>query len=216
MQPPFECRTKSAILNAAERLFASYGFEGASLRTITAEAGANLGAVNYHFQTKGGLILEVLKRMFKPVNEERLRLLGEAEARAKGNPAPVEAILDALFRPPLALVNMPSDAGWFYPRLLAFCLTEPGSYLKPLVAEEFAQRTGRFVSALEHACPGLTQEEVRWRFHFAMGAFINTVGNPQVLEIASQGMCRIENIDETLNRLVHYCAAGFRAGITKA
>ena len=46
--------TKNAILDTAERLFATHGFEATSLRTITAEAKANLGAVNYHFTSKDG------------------------------------------------------------------------------------------------------------------------------------------------------------------
>src|ERR1700722_14976319 len=105
----YECRTKTAILDAAERLFASYGFEGTSLRTITAEAHANLGAVNYHFTSKSGLILAVLKRMFQPVNQERLRLLGELEMKAKEKPLEIEEILEALFRPPVELVNRGGD-----------------------------------------------------------------------------------------------------------
>jgi AcrR family transcriptional regulator len=210
----YECRTKTAILDAAERLFASYGFEGTSLRTITAEAHANLGAVNYHFNSKGGLILAVLKRMFQPVNEERLRLLGELEAKAKGKPLEIEAILDALFRPPIELVNRPGDRGWYFPRLLAFCLTEPGSYLKPLVEDEFAVKTQRFLAALQRACPRLAKEEVRWRLQFSMGAYLHTAGNPDLLEITAQGMCKTGDVEATLNRIVGFCAAGFRADIT--
>ncbi|MFL6529487.1 MAG: TetR family transcriptional regulator, partial [Chthoniobacterales bacterium] len=48
-------QTKVAVLDAAERLFASHGFEATSLRAITSEAQANLGAVNYHFASKDEL-----------------------------------------------------------------------------------------------------------------------------------------------------------------
>jgi AcrR family transcriptional regulator len=216
MQKPdtSESNTKAAILDAAERLFASYGFEATSLRTITAEAKANLGAVNYHFQSKGGLILAVLKRTFQPVNEQRLRLLDELEANAGGKPLAVEAILGALFRPPLELVSRPGEKGSYYPRLTAFCLTEPGSYLKPLVEDEFAARTSRFITALQRACPRLTKEEVRWRLQFSLGAFNHTVGNPQLLEVTSRGICDSTNMEQVLRRIVAYCTAGFRADIT--
>ena len=209
----YECRTKSTILDAAERLFASYGFEGTSLRTITAEAHANLGAVNYHFTSKGGLIQAVLKRMFQPVNQERLRLLDRLEANAKGKPLEIEAILDALFRPPVELVNRGGDGGWYFPRLLAFCLTEPGSYLKPLVEEEFALKTQRFLAALQRACPRLTKEEVRWRLQFSMGAYLHTVGNPQLLAVTTQEACTVDDPEAALKRIVGFCAAGFRADI---
>jgi len=216
MQTPeiYERRTKEAILDSAERLFASHGFEATSLRTITAEAGANLGAVNYHFSSKGGLILAVLKRLFEPVNEKRLALLDKLEAEAGGKPAALEAILEALFRPPLEMVSRPGAAGWYFPRLLAFCLTEPGSYLKPLVEEEFALKTRRFFSALQRACPRLTKEEVRWRMQFSIGAFIHTAGNPQLLEVVSGGLCKTGDPETVLRRIVGFCAAGFRANIT--
>jgi AcrR family transcriptional regulator len=208
---PQECRTKIAILDTAERLFACNGFESTSLRAITAEAGANLGAVNYHFTSKDGLILEVLKRMFLPVNERRLRLLDECEAQAGGKPLSVEQILDALLRPPLEVVSQPGRAGWYFPRLLAFCLTDPGAYLKPLIQEEFALKTRRFHAALQRSCPGLTKAEVRWRLQFAIGAFIHTAGNPKLLEITTDGLCEPGDPEAVLRRIVSFCAAGFRA-----
>jgi AcrR family transcriptional regulator len=209
-----ETGTKAAILDAAERLFATYGFEATSLRTITAEAGANLGAVNYHFTSKHGLILAVLKRMFRPVNEHRLRLLDDMEAAAAGKPLAVEAILEAHFRPPLELVSQPAQGGWYFPRLLAFCLMEPGAYLKPLIEEEFAFKTLRFHAALQRSCPGLTKEEVRWRMQFAIGAFNHTAGNPRLLEITSEGLRKAGDPEAVLKRIVAFCAAGFRANIT--
>jgi AcrR family transcriptional regulator len=42
-------QTRSAILAAAERLYADRGFGDVTLRDIVAEAGVNLAAVNYHF-----------------------------------------------------------------------------------------------------------------------------------------------------------------------
>src|SRR4051812_264478 len=41
--------TKSRILDAAEALFVEHGFEATSMRALSAAAGVNLAAVNYHF-----------------------------------------------------------------------------------------------------------------------------------------------------------------------
>ena len=54
--------TKSRILDAAERLFLEHGFEATSLRQLTAAAGVNLAAVNYHFGSKEELFQAVLTR----------------------------------------------------------------------------------------------------------------------------------------------------------
>jgi len=74
--------TKDRILDVAERLFAEHGFANTSLRSITAEAGANLAAVNYHFQSKDALIQAVFARRLGPLNQARLEMLDAAEARA--------------------------------------------------------------------------------------------------------------------------------------
>ncbi|MCI0435642.1 MAG: TetR/AcrR family transcriptional regulator [Gemmatimonadetes bacterium] len=44
--------TREALIEAGRGLFAESGFDGASIRAITSAAGANLGAVTYHFGTK--------------------------------------------------------------------------------------------------------------------------------------------------------------------
>ena len=55
--------TKTSLLDAAEALFAELGIAGASMRAITARAGANLAAVHYHFGSKEGLVREVFRRI---------------------------------------------------------------------------------------------------------------------------------------------------------
>ncbi len=54
--------TRERLLDTAERLFAERGFAGTSVRDITDTAGANLGAVNYYFQSKENLYLQVFRR----------------------------------------------------------------------------------------------------------------------------------------------------------
>jgi AcrR family transcriptional regulator len=53
-------RTAETILAAARELFARDGYEGTSVRAITARAGVNLGAVTYHFGSKERLYLAVM------------------------------------------------------------------------------------------------------------------------------------------------------------
>ncbi len=64
-----EMTTKTLILDTAEKLFATNGFTGTSLRAIIKEAGVNTASVHYHFGSKEGLIEEVLRRRAAPLNE---------------------------------------------------------------------------------------------------------------------------------------------------
>ncbi len=57
-------RSRRAILDAAETLFAERGFESVSLQDIGAAAGLSRGTPNYFFGSKHDLYITVLKRVF--------------------------------------------------------------------------------------------------------------------------------------------------------
>jgi AcrR family transcriptional regulator len=205
-------QTKVAILDTAERLFATHGFKATSLRAITSEAEANLGAVNYHFSSKDALILAVLRRRMKPLNQERLDLLSRFEQESGDHPVLVEKILEALFRPPVELVARGAKGGRYFLRLLGQCLSEPGAYLQPLIQEEFAEKNRKFHAAMKRAQPYLSSEEVHWRLHFVNGVFLHTIANANVLELSSEGKCRVTSVEGTLRKMIAFCAAGLREG----
>lgn len=71
--------TRTELLEAARRLFAQRGFDGTSIRAVTREARANLGAVTYHFGSKRELYAAVLEQGLRPL----ARRIGEA-ARSPG------------------------------------------------------------------------------------------------------------------------------------
>src|ERR1700752_4970176 len=97
--------TKARILDAAEALFMEHGFEATSLRAITASAGVNLAAVNYHFGSKEELFQAVPTRRLAPMNQERLDLLSELEREAGTDALPCDRILEAMFIPALRLAR---------------------------------------------------------------------------------------------------------------
>ncbi len=77
--------TKEKILHTARALFASKGFEGASVRNIAAEAGVNIAAVNYHFISKEKLFLQVIDLVFSETSNH---------IRARRNERPEEKVED--------------------------------------------------------------------------------------------------------------------------
>jgi len=54
--------TRAELLASGRKLFAQRGFDGTSIRAITRDAGANLGAVTYHFGSKRELYSAVLEQ----------------------------------------------------------------------------------------------------------------------------------------------------------
>ena len=86
--------TADSLLAAAKQLFAERGFDGSSVRDITAQAGANLGAVTYHFGSKEALYQAVLDRALVP-----FRTTLAETAAAPGPPLDrIAAVLRALFQ----------------------------------------------------------------------------------------------------------------------
>ncbi|MGH9333765.1 MAG: TetR/AcrR family transcriptional regulator [Vicinamibacteria bacterium] len=86
--------TSGHLLEAARDLFASRGYDGASIRAITDLAGVNLGAVTYHFGTKEALYHHVIETSIGPLRERVLRA-----AETEGPPPDrIEAILREAFQ----------------------------------------------------------------------------------------------------------------------
>ena len=64
--------TRRALISAAIAVFADRGYEAASVRTITAKAKVNQGAITYHFGGKDGLYREVLRTVRNALSEQPL------------------------------------------------------------------------------------------------------------------------------------------------
>jgi AcrR family transcriptional regulator len=69
------------VIAAGRKLFAERGYDGASVRAITREAGANLGAVTYHFGSKRGLYAAVLEQGLRPL-ADRVQAVARSEGTA--------------------------------------------------------------------------------------------------------------------------------------
>jgi AcrR family transcriptional regulator len=108
--------TRERLLQAATRLFADNGYRGASVRDICNLAGANPGAVSYHFVGKRQLYRAVLRRAAAGLAE-----MGPAAEDDSGERKPV-GVLHALQK---VLDRMQSDDA--ATRLLLRDLADGGS-----------------------------------------------------------------------------------------
>lgn len=79
-----DIKTKERLLIHAEILFAQRGFHAVSVREITTAAGSNLAAVNYYFDSKKNLYLEVFRQRWVPrarrIQESFENVLAEKES----------------------------------------------------------------------------------------------------------------------------------------
>jgi AcrR family transcriptional regulator len=103
--------TRDQLLREARKVFADKGFDGGSVRAITSAAGANLGAVSYHFGSKEGLYHAVLASVWAET--------GEAVERESRREAPPLDRLEAILRVIFAQVAAQPDLGRLMLRELA-------------------------------------------------------------------------------------------------
>ena len=219
IKPPHETRTR--ILDAAEELFMQHGFEGTSMRTLTAKASVNLAAVNYHFGSKDALIEAVFRRRLDPMNAARIAELDRLEAAA---PAPsADAIIRVFLHASLAMIEDVKSGGRNFTRLLGRAYTEPSKPIRALIGQLYAPAMARYKSALERALPELPKDELIWRMHFMFGTLAYTLAATDTVQLIAG--CKPEDrYDAALleDRLAAFLNAGLvaplhgRHGVRKA
>jgi len=109
--------TRLLIIESAERLIAERGVNGVSLREIAAEADQrNTSAVAYHFGAKEALVDAVFEHRMTPVNDRRLALLEELDARRQGRT--LRGLVEAFTYPFAENLGEPGRPSWY----LRFCV----------------------------------------------------------------------------------------------
>lgn len=92
--------TSDALLAAARDLFVERGFDGTSIRAITQRAGANLGAVTYHFGSKRALYEAVAASLAGPFREGFAQTASHSGAPLKRLEAVVRFVYEYLAEHP--------------------------------------------------------------------------------------------------------------------
>jgi AcrR family transcriptional regulator len=204
--------TKTRILDAAEGLFMEHGFEATSLRSLTASAGVNLAAVNYHFGSKEELFQAVLTRRLDPMNQERIELLERVEREAAGKPMSCEKILFAMLIPALRLARDEERGGKHFLRLVGRAYADPAPFIRHFLSEQYAEMIGRYKEAFHKSLPHLSRQELTWRLHFVMGALSYTLVGADPLKLFDQVTPGNRDNDELLlQRLAPFLVAGLKA-----
>ena len=204
--------TQIRILDAAEELFMQHGFEGASMRMLTARAGVNLAAINYHFGSKDALIEAVFHRRLDAMNAERIAELDRLEQAAAGAPLTAEAIIRAFIGASLRMIEDARGGGRNFIRLLGRAYTEPSKPIRALIGQMYAPAMERFKAAFVRALPELPKDELVWRMHFMFGTLAYTLAATDTVQLIA-GAKPEDRYDARLleDRLTAFMAAGLLA-----
>jgi len=178
-----QTETQTRILDTAEELFMQHGFEGASMRMLTAKAGVNLAAVNYHFGSKDALIEAVFHRRLDAMNAERIAELERLEKEAAGKALTPDAIIRAFIGASLRMIEDARGGGRNFIRLLGRAYTEPAKPIRALIGQMYAPAMERFKAAFSRALPELPRDELVWRMHFMFGTLAYTLASTDTVQL---------------------------------
>ncbi len=214
-----QTQTVGKILECAERLFATKGYDAASIRDITNEAGVNLASIHYHFGSKEKLLEELLKKKLDWLNQERLLALLKLEQESKGAPIRPSAILEAFFGTLLKMVDDKKNGGEMFLKLLGRSSLEPSNLVWSVATDQHTDVIKRFKSALCKALPNVPETEILWRFHFMLGATTFAISGNGLPALFSNTNIQMELTSTSqkllMKRLMAFLLGGLRAPLSK-
>ncbi len=202
---------RQKILDAAEKIFADSGYDGAGMRHISDVAGVAQALIHYHFETKERLFEAVVARRSREINhlrEERLAALFVCSR----NPA-LEDITDILLRPTIEAGHRLANSANDFARILVSTANSADKRSKDIAARYYDPMAKKFIAAFEKTTPGLGHENAVWAYMFAIGVGMTMMaqtGRPQRL---SGGLCDDGDVEAMLARIIPFITAGIRAVI---
>lgn len=200
--------TKEKILDVAEGLFAEYGFNDTSLRTITSKAGVNLASVNYHFGDKKTLVRAVLNRYleaFMPEMKQSLERLNERDDYDMAE------VFEALRAPLRSLSELRPNGTSRFMLLIGRGYTDVQGHLRWFITNRYNDVLTLFTDSVLKANPNLTRETLFWRLHFTLGTCVFTMASSQALaEIAENDFGSKVDPKSVVDQLIPYLAAAWR------
>lgn len=203
-----EVTLRERILDAAERLFATSGYEAVSVRAVAREVEATAAMIHYYFESKRALFDAVFERRAKVLNEERMAAFDAYEASVADKPS-VEGAIQAFLSPVLQKLKT-GDPGWRHYLELVAQVGNTHEWGGEVMTHSFDPVIQRLIGIIRCALPGASETELYWSYHFLSGALLLTLSETDRIDRLSSGNCRSTDIAAIEPRLVQYAAAGFR------
>jgi len=201
--------TSLNILDAAERLFAERGYDGASVRDIAAAAGAQIASVSFHHGSKEALFERVVERRASALSKMRLDAL--AARKTTNQPLTLEAVLSAFLRPYLEKAGA-GDPQWLaYARLVAMVSADARWHA---ISERcFDPTAGSFIAEIGRLFPDADKTTISVAFVFSVSAMLSLSTSRWRIEALSAASENPAAMDRLADDLVRFCEAGMRAAL---
>ena len=196
---------KENIRLAAERLFASRGYHGVSIRDIAQEAQVQFALISYYYGNK----LELYHHIYEVRGTyvaRRVDLLASIMAKPHSRQT-LHDIIEAFVGPVLRLAADPDGRNFL--QLISRGMSDQLQEDEKVIRELFDPLAHAFIDAIASVLPHVTRGTVAWCYQFALGALLHHVGDRRI-ERLSHGENQIGEFDRSQPLLVKFIVHGIR------
>ena len=197
------------ILDAAEQLFAEYGYHGVTLKDVAARVGVSSTLIHYHFNGKESIFEGVWARRAPVSSRNRLEAM-RRYAESVGDNVTVEGALHAWIDPDLNVQIDDADQ-WIAFGKIAAQANSTGGWGAEKMTKFFNPVALALIDLLKKAMPDCDEETIFWGYHFVSGAMTHNMARTGRIDDLSHGLCSSDDFVSIRRHMARFMAAGFEA-----
>ncbi|ASG24525.1 TetR/AcrR family transcriptional regulator [Nitrospirillum viridazoti] len=197
------------ILDAAEQLFAEFGYHGFTLKDVAARVGVSSTLIHYHFNGKDSICEAVWARKAPISARNRLESM-RRYAEEVGDAVTVEGALSAWIDADLN-VQIDDVEQWATFGKIAAQANSAAGWGAEKMTKYFNPVVLALIDLLKKAMPDCDEETIFWGYHFVSGAMTHNMARTGRLDELSHGLCSSNDFVSIKKHMAKFMAAGFLA-----
>jgi AcrR family transcriptional regulator len=197
------------ILDAAEQLFAEFGYHGVTLKDVAARVGVSSTLMHYHFKGKESIYEAVWARRAPQSARNRLEAM-RRYAEEVGDNVTVEGALRAWIDTDLN-AQITDEEQWAAFGKIAAQANSAAGWGAEKMTKYFNPVVLALIDLLKKAMPDCDEETIFWGYHFVSGAMTHNMARTGRLDDLSHGLCSSEDFVSIREHMAKFMAAGFQA-----
>jgi AcrR family transcriptional regulator len=197
------------ILDAAEQLFAEFGYHGVTLKDVAARVGVSSTLIHYHFKGKESIFEAVWARRAPLSARNRLEAMRRYAAEM-GDKVTVEGALRAWIDTDLN-AQIDDEEQWLAFGKIAAQANSAAGWGAEKMTKYFNPVVLALIELLKKAMPDCDEETIFWGYHFVSGAMTHNMARTGRLDDLSHGLCSSSDFVSMKEHMATFMAAGFKA-----
>lgn len=202
-----EPSAQERILEAAEHVFAEFGYDGTSIRQIAARAGVPVTLISYHFGQKLGVYRAIFEVRTPTIVMQRMA--GLALAALEDSPQRrLEMVIKAVIVPMLKLRVVEGHGA--FGTLLAREAADVRADERGIMKDMLDPVAKAVTEELQRCLPDRSHAEIHWAYQMMIGTMVFIMSDTGRIKRVSDGDCDPQDTDATIRHVLPMLLYGVR------